>query len=38
MNDKTGWIDNGVEGCSQTTGDWIETVGGLITNTAVGEG
>jgi len=32
MNDKTGWIDNGVEGIrtggvSQTTGDWIAMVG-----------
>lgn len=33
MNDKNGWID-------QNTGDCLtdETVGGLITNTAVGEG
>ncbi len=36
MRDKTGFIDNGVEGTrtggvSQTTGDWI-------TSTAVGEG
>lgn len=45
MQDKNGWISdtasfigNGVEGCSQTIGDWIETVGGLISNTAVGEG
>ena len=45
MQDKTGWIsdttsfiDGWGEGCSQTTGDWIETVGGLISNTAVGEG
>lgn len=49
MNDKNGWISktgwtgNGVEGIrtggvSQSTGDWIEVIGGLITNTAVGEG
>lgn len=36
MNDKNGWIENGVEGirtggCSQNTGD-------CISNTAVGEG
>ncbi len=35
--DKTGWIDGWGEGCSQTTGDWIGTVGGLI-GTGVGEG
>lgn len=25
MNDKTGWIDNGVEGISQATGDLIDS-------------
>lgn len=36
MNDKNGWIsktgwasDGFGEGCSQTTGDWIEVIGGL---------
>lgn len=38
MSDKNGWIGNGVEGVSQTAGDWIETVGGLISNTAGVEG
>ena len=38
MNDKNGWIDNGFEGCSQNTPDCIEVIGGLISNTAVGEG
>lgn len=42
MRDKTGFVDNGVEGIrtggvSQTTGCWIETVGGLISN-GFGEG
>ncbi len=45
MQDKNGWIsdttsfiDGWGEGCSQNTPDCIETVGGLISNTAVGEG
>lgn len=44
MNDKAGWIDNGVEGIrtggvSQTTGDWVDKgTADLISNTAVGEG
>ncbi len=42
MNDRTGWIDSGVEGirtggCSQNTPDCIETVGGLISD-GFGEG
>lgn len=41
ISDTTGFIGNGVEGirtggCSQTSGDLNETVGGLISNTTVG--
>lgn len=37
MRDTTGFIENGVEGirtggCSQSTGDYIETVGGFISD------
>lgn len=46
MNDKTGYIsdtasfiDGWGEGCSQTTGDWVDKgTADLISNTAVGEG
>lgn len=31
ISDTTGFIGNGVEGCSQTTGDWVtsEVIDGL---------
>lgn len=43
MSERASIIDNGVEGirtggCSQNTPDCIEVIGGLISNTAVGEG
>lgn len=37
MSDKTGWIDNGVEGRS-TTGDWVSQSSGDIVSNGFGEG
>lgn len=43
MNDKTGWIDSGVEGIrtggvSQTTGDWVDKGTADLIGDGFGEG